>query len=65
LLHDALKYIPRISKQRGFDAELRVSFLHEISRTVEQVDRSLCDITNPSLANGSTAAIQTTGRSLP
>jgi len=38
---DALKYTPLISKQRGFDAELRVSFLHEISRTVEQVDRSL------------------------
>ncbi len=39
--HDALKYVPLISKQRGFDAELRVSFLQEISGTVEQVDRSL------------------------
>jgi predicted nucleic acid-binding protein len=38
---DALKYIPLISKQRGFDAELSLSFLHEISGTVEQVDRSL------------------------
>lgn len=45
--HDALKYVPLISKQRGFDAELRVSFLHELSHTVEQVDRSLYEQHEP------------------
>lgn len=44
---DALKYIPLISKQRGFDAELRASFLHEISRTVEQVDCSVYEHYEP------------------
>src|SRR5579859_8202995 len=39
--YEALEYIPLISKQRGLDAEVRVAFLHEIRRTVEQVDRGL------------------------
>jgi predicted nucleic acid-binding protein len=44
---DALKYVPLISKQRAFDAELRVSLLRGISRTVEQVDRSLYEQYEP------------------
>lgn len=38
---DAQKYIPVISKGRGFDAALSLSILYQIVRVVEQVDRSL------------------------
>lgn len=38
---DAKRYIPVISKDRGFDVELGLSVLDQIGRNVEQVDRSL------------------------
>ena len=38
---DAQKYIPVVSKDRGFDVDLALSVLDQIARTVEQVDRSL------------------------
>lgn len=38
---DAARYIPVISSERGFDADLGLSVLEQIGRIVEQVDRSL------------------------
>jgi predicted nucleic acid-binding protein len=38
---DAERYIPIISKDRGFDVDLGLSVLNQIGRLVEQVDRSL------------------------
>jgi predicted nucleic acid-binding protein len=45
---DAVTYIPRIAKHRELDPESRVSFLREIGRIVEQVDRSLYEQHEPS-----------------
>ena len=39
--HDAQRYIPVISEERGFDADLGLALLGQIGRIVEQVDRSL------------------------
>jgi predicted nucleic acid-binding protein len=38
---DAQKYIPVISKDRGFDVDLGLSVLDQVVRVVERVDRSL------------------------
>jgi len=38
---DAKRYIPVISKDRGFDVDLSLSVLDQIGRLVEGVDRSL------------------------
>ena len=38
---DAQRYIPVISKNRGFDVDLGLSVLDQVGRIVEQVDRSL------------------------
>ena len=38
---DAQKYIPEISRDRRFDADLSLAILDQISRVVESVDRSL------------------------
>jgi len=38
---DAQRYIPIVSKDRGFDSDLGFSVLRELSRVVKRVDRSL------------------------
>jgi predicted nucleic acid-binding protein len=38
---DAQRYIPVISKERGFNADLGLAVLDQIGRIVEQVDHSL------------------------
>jgi len=38
---DAQRYIPVISEERKFDADLGLAVLDQIGRIVEQVDRSL------------------------
>lgn len=38
---DAEKYIPIVSKDRGFDVDLALSVLNQVGRMVERVDRSL------------------------
>jgi predicted nucleic acid-binding protein len=39
--HDAERYIPLVSKDRGFDFDLGLAVLHQVGRIVERVDRSL------------------------
>ena len=38
---EAEKYIPDLAKRRGLDSKLALSVLEQVSRIVEQVDRSL------------------------
>lgn len=38
---DAQRYVPIVSKDRGFDADLGLSVLDQLARVVERVDRSL------------------------
>jgi predicted nucleic acid-binding protein len=44
---DAEKYVPIVSKQRGLDADLGLSVLHQVSGIVDRVDRSLYEDHEP------------------